>query len=372
MKIVIAAGGTGGHLYPAVALAREFLRQDPATTVLFIGTKRGIEGRILPHEGFELQTITALPVMGRGLLKALVGLWSLPVGLRQSIKLLRSRGAELVIGVGGYMSPPVLIAAWLLRVPRVILEPNAYPGMANRAIAPLMGIVFLAFASAVPYFPRAKVRVVGTPIRRAFTEAAPGGVVGTGAANGGKTLLIFGGSQGARAINEAVMGALPRLRALQPGLSIIHQTGEADHARVKEAYDAAGVRAEVAPFLFNMPVVLRKADLVVSRAGAVTVAELTACGKASILVPLPQAIHQHQLRNAEVLQEAGAAVLLPQGELTGDRLAEAVEGLLHDEHRLHDMGAKSRALGRTDSADVIVTECRALVGRRASAGQHDV
>lgn len=367
MKIVIAAGGTGGHLYPAVALAQEFLRQDPTTTVQFIGTTRGIEGKVLSHEGFELQTITALPVMGRGLSQALAGLASLPAGVCQSIKILKARRTELVIGIGGYTSPPALFAAWLLRLPRVILEPNAYPGMANRVLGPLADRIFLAFAAAASHFPRAKVRVVGTPIRRAFFEEGGARRLTSPASglDGRKTLLIFGGSQGAQAINRAVVDALPRLRALQPSVSIIHQTGEADHERIEAAYDAAGVRAEVAPFLFDMPAVLRAADLVVARAGAVTVAELTACGRPSILIPLPHAIHQHQLRNAEVLKKAGAAVLLSQADLTGDRLAETIEGVLRDENRLRDMGARSGALGRTDAAARIVQECRALVGRGA-------
>lgn len=364
MNIVIAAGGTGGHLYPAIALAREFLRQDPAATILFVGTTRGIEGKVLPHEGFELRTIAARPVMGGGWSKVLAGLWSLPAAVRQSIAILRARRADLAIGIGGYTSPPVLVAAWLLRCPRVILEPNAFPGMANRALGPLVDRVFLAFESAARHFPRAKVRVVGTPIRRAFVESAPAEPAGSRPAGGGRTLLIFGGSQGARAINQAVMDALPRLRALQPGLSIIHQTGEADHARVTEAYEAAGVRGQVAPFLFDMPALVHAADLIVARAGAVTIAEITACGKPAILIPLPHAIHQHQLRNAEVLREAGAAVLLPQGELTGARLAETIEEVLRDNTRLHDMGARSRTLGRSDSAEVVVGECRALVGAR--------
>jgi UDP-N-acetylglucosamine--N-acetylmuramyl-(pentapeptide) pyrophosphoryl-undecaprenol N-acetylglucosamine transferase len=365
MKIVIAAGGTGGHLYPAVALAQEFLRHDPTTTVLFIGTTRGIEGRVLSHEGFELQTITARPVMGRGYVQALKAVGSLPAGVVEAIRILKARRADLIIGIGGYTTPPVVLAAWLLRRPRVILEPNAYPGMANRCLAPFADRIFLAFAAAAAHFPRRPVRVVGTPIRRAFFAQEGTGREARGAREGRKTLLIFGGSQGAAAINQAVMEALPRLRLLQPHVAIVHQTGEADHERVKAAYHAAGVQAEMAPFLFDMPSVLRAADLVVARAGAVTVAELTACGRPAVLIPLPHAIHQHQHRNAAVLEAAGAALLLPQADLAGDRLAATIERLLGDEDTLRDMGARSRALGRPDAADRIVHECRALLGQGA-------
>jgi UDP-N-acetylglucosamine--N-acetylmuramyl-(pentapeptide) pyrophosphoryl-undecaprenol N-acetylglucosamine transferase len=370
MNLVIAAGGTGGHLYPAVALAQEFRRHDPAAAVLFIGTTRGIEGRVLPREGFELRTITARPVMGRGAGRALTAVGALPAGVVQAAGILRARRADLVIAIGGYTSPPVVLAAWLLRIPRVILEPNAYPGMANRCLAPFADRVFLAFAEATAHFPRARVRVVGTPIRRAFFEGREERERREKRerrderdARERRTLLIFGGSQGAAAINHAVTEALSGLRQLQPDVAIIHQTGEADYARVKAAYDAAGVQAEVAPFLFDMPGVLRSADLVVARAGAVTVAELTACGRPAILIPLPHAIHQHQHRNAKVLEAAGAALLLPQADLSGGRLVATIGRLLGDEHALRDMGARSRGLGRPDAAARIVAECRALLGQ---------
>lgn len=364
MNIVIAAGGTGGHLYPAVALAREFLREEPATGIVFLGTSRGIEGKVLAHEGFSLEHVIAKPVMGVGVGKAAVALLALPIGVWQAIRSLRARRAELVIGIGGYTSPPVLLAAWLLGVPRVILEPNAYPGMANTALSPIANLVFVAFEEAGKHFTRSKVRVVGTPIRRAFLEPA---AAAAPAATGGRRLLVFGGSQGAHAINEALVQALPQLvqRGVGPaGLSVIHQTGEADHARVKEAYERTGVQAEVVPFLFDMPRALRSADLVVSRAGAVTVAELTACGKPAILIPLPQAIYRHQERNARVLEAGGAAVVLPQEGLSGPGLARTIAELLGDADRLRAMSERSRALGKTDSAETIVRHCRALVGDR--------
>ena len=358
MTILIAAGGTGGHLYPAVALAREFLRRDPSTRIIFVGTVKGIETKVLAHEGFPLELITAKPVMGKGLGEAVRGLLSVPVGLWQSMRLISRHRADLVIGVGGYTSPTMLAAAALKRIARVILEPNAYPGMANIAVGPCAQRVFLAFESAADKFAKAKVRVVGTPIRRNFLEALDR----SAPVSGGRRLLIFGGSQGAKAINSAVLDGLADMARMFPGLSITHQTGEADHARVVAAYRHAGVSAEVVPFLYDMPTVLRAADLVVARAGAMTIAELTACGKPAILIPLPTAIYDHQMKNARAMEAAGGAVVLPQPELTGAQLAGAVAALLQDSDRLRAMQEKSRAMSRIDAAEKIVHECYALMG----------
>ncbi len=371
--IVFAAGGTGGHLYPAVALAREFVRQDPATRVLFVGTARGIESKVLAHEGFELAMIAAQPVMGRGLLQAAGALLSLPWGLRQSLVLLRQRRVSLVLGVGGYTSPPVLLAARLLGLPRAILEPNAYPGMANKVLGPIADAVFVTFRDAAKYFPAAKVRVTGMPVRRAFFEDARPEASGlaprASRPQGQRTLLVFGGSQGARAINDAMIGALPQWAAMRGQLAIVHQTGEADHARVQAAYHEAGVQAEVVPFLFEMPKTLCSADLVVSRAGAMTLAELAVCGKPAIVIPLPHAIYQHQAHNARVLADAGGAVVLPQQELTGERLAREVAALLRNPERLRVMGERSLELAKPDAAQVIVRECLALIERKASGNR---
>jgi UDP-N-acetylglucosamine--N-acetylmuramyl-(pentapeptide) pyrophosphoryl-undecaprenol N-acetylglucosamine transferase len=365
MTIVIAAGGTGGHLYPAIALAREFLRQDPATQVLFVGTTRGLESKVLAHEGFELALISARPVMGRGLGDVIKGLCVMPVSLWQCRKLLRHRGAGLVIGAGGYTSPMMVMAAALAGIPRVILEPNAHPGLANKAVGPFAQRVFLAFSSASNSFHAGKVRVVGTPIRREFLVQASASSAEKPA--GRHHVLIFGGSQGAKAINSAAIEGLPALLRQRPGITVMHQTGESDHARVKEAYDRAGASVDVVPFVYDMPAAIYAADLVVARAGAMTVAELTACGKPALLIPLPTAIYDHQAKNAKVMEEAGAAVVIRQAELSGERLANILTGMLDDSQKLRAMSAASLSLRRTDAAEAIVRECYALIG-----DQHDV
>lgn len=360
MTIVIAAGGTGGHLYPAVALAREFLRRDPSTTILFVGTVRGVESRVLAHEGFELIMITAKPIMGKGLLDVVRGVLSVPVGIWQSLRILKQRHADLVIGVGGYTSPTMLVAAALKSIARVILEPNAYPGLANKVVAPFAQRIFLAFESAGTLFDRRKVRVVGTPIRQEFFVQS----------NENRTLnrskprhlLIFGGSQGAMAINSAVLDGLSFLRQRLPDLAITHQTGESDVGRVRAAYRAQGIQASVVPFLYDMPAVLRTADLVIARAGAMTIAELTACGKAAILIPLPTAIYDHQMKNARAMEAAGGAIVVPQADLTGTKLGEMVDALFSDPQRLEAMQRKSLEMRRIDAGEVIVGECYALIG----------
>jgi len=365
MTIVIAAGGTGGHLYPAIALAREFLRRNAMTRILFVGTTRGLEAKVLAHEGFELVLISAKPVMGRRPMEVFLGLCAMPVTLWQCRKILRARRPDLVIGVGGYTSPMMIVAAAMTGISRVILEPNAHPGLANKAVGSLVQRVFLAFGSAAPAFAADKVRVVGTPIRREFlTKALSPSMTKP---EGRRHLLIFGGSQGAKAVNSAAIEALPALLRHHPSLAVTHQTGEADYARVREAYQRAGISIEVVPFLYDMPTTIHAADLVVARAGAMTVAELTACGKPAILIPLPTAIYDHQAKNAKVMEDAGAAVVIPQAQLDGRLLAQALASILANPETMRAMGAASLSLRRMDAAEAIVRECYALMG-----DQHDV
>ncbi|BCA55830.1 N-acetylglucosaminyl transferase [Nitrospira sp. KM1] len=363
MTIIIAAGGTGGHLYPAVALAREFLRRDPTIRIQFVGTARGIETKVLAHEGFELRLISAKPVMGTGVLGIAKGLAAMPVSLWQCVRMVLKEKADLIVGVGGYTSPMMVVAAAMAGVPRVILEPNANPGMANKAIGWAANRVFLAFESAATSFNRARIRVVGTPVRREFLDHVKEAQL-TPRTAGRRHVLIFGGSQGAKAINTAVLEGLSKLAMDNPSLTITHQTGQPDHARVQQAYRGVGIAAEVVPFLYDMPAAIGAADLVVSRSGAMTIAELTTCGKPAVLIPLPTAIYGHQMNNAQVMEAAGGAVVLPQSELTGDKLAATVTSLLKDENRLREMGTASLALRRTDAAEMIVRECYSLMGDR--------
>ena len=359
MNIVIAAGGTGGHLYPAVALAKEFRQQDPSTVITFVGAGRNLEKDILAHEGFQVTHITVAGIVGRGSWKALQGLLLLPNAIWKSIRLLRASRADLVIGTGGYFSPPVVLAAWFLRIGRVILEPNAIPGLANRVLGPVANRVFLAFESGRTYFNSSKTRIVGTPVRKEFFNSDSSPAVGKR-----KTLLVFGGSQGARTINSALVEALRSSRVMREDLYIIHQTGTEDHERTRLAYREAGVEAEVVPFLFKMPEVLKSADLVVSRSGAGTLAEVAVCGKPAILIPFPHSTHGHQEMNARAAETAGAARVMLESELNGRSLAREIEELMNNSEKLKTMAEKSLVLGVPDSTARMVRECQLLLATR--------
>jgi len=324
---------------------------------------------VMPREGYELVTIEARGIMGKGLIGGIWGLASTPVGLAQCLALCRARRPDLVIGIGGYTSAPLIAAAFLLGIKRAIVEPNAYPGMANRVLSPLANIVFVSFAEALPFFEIGKARVVGTPIRRAFLGEVPSTEIAPPDARG-PLLLVLGGSQGARSINRAMTGAFPTLAQSQVGVRLIHQTGEQDCEEVTAVYRAAlqqlgpSVAApEVAPFLFDMPRAMKQADLIVSRAGATTVAEITACGKPAILIPFPHAIHGHQERNARVLEQAGAAQVILDQSLNGEMLAQVVSAILDNCARRTEMAQHSLSLGQPDAAERIVDACRELVGR---------
>ena len=351
--MLIAGGGTGGHLYPGLALAREFLRVRPHAEILFVGTVRGLEARVVPREGFALATIRVRGVIGRGWTGAAAALARLPLAFKDAWSVVRRFGPHLVIGVGGYASGPALAAALFLRRTVVILEQNVLPGVTNRLVAPFVDLVVAAFDESRSAF-RGRVEVLGNPIRREVVEA------GRVPLPHDASVLIFGGSQGAMTINRAIIDALPDLKAM-PGLRILHQTGSPDYERTKHGYATAGVTASVEPYLDTMGKAYAGAALVVARAGATSVAEITACGRPAILVPYPHAAHGHQERNAQALVAAGAAEMILDRDLNGPRLARSIAALLSDRPRLERMAAASRALGRPSAGEQIAARCLAMV-----------
>ena len=355
LRVVIAGGGTGGHLYPGIAVARELLRRRPDSVITFAGTARGIEARVIPREGFELDLLrsTGLKGMSPGALVRGVGL--LPLSGADAWGILSRRRPHLVIGVGGYSSGPVVALAAARRIPTLLLEQNAAPGFTNRVLARVVSAAAVTFASTVGYFGR-RGFVAGNPVRpEFFTESVrhPAGLPAK--------VLIFGGSQGSHAINVAGVAAAPRLAAHGGRVAITHQTGERDLEFVRDGYRRAGLDARVEPFLFAMEREITSADLVICRAGATTLAELTAAGRPSVLVPLPTAADDHQRKNAEVLREAGAAEVIEQKDLTGDHLASRITQLIGDPDRLEAMSQAARGLARPDAAKVIVDRALELV-----------
>jgi UDP-N-acetylglucosamine--N-acetylmuramyl-(pentapeptide) pyrophosphoryl-undecaprenol N-acetylglucosamine transferase len=362
LAVVIAGGGTGGHLYPGIAVARELQRREPGSVVTFAGTARGIEARVIPREGFGLDLLRSAGLKGTSLAARARGVALLPLGGMDAWRILSKRRPDLVIGVGGYSSGPVVLAASLRGIPTMLLEQNAVPGLTNRLLARVVSAAAVTFDSTVSFFGR-RAFVAGNPIRQEFLNTTASDVAG-GGDNGGTAprVLIFGGSQGAHAINMAMVEAAPRL-ADRGGVAITHQTGERDLERVRDGYRQAGLVARIEPFLYEMDREMKNADLIICRAGATTIAELTAAGKPSVLIPLPTAADDHQRKNAEVLQHAGAAEVLEQKVLSGAVLAERIVGLLSDPQRLQQMARAARALARPDAARVIVDRALELARR---------
>ncbi len=367
MRVLIAGGGTGGHLYPGVALARELQRRDPSVEIAFVGTARGIEARVIPREGFPLDLIRVAGLKGVSPLKRLRGLLLLPRAAFDAWRIISRRRPSVVVGVGGFASGPVLALAALRRTPTLLLEQNALPGLTNRLLAFVVRAAAVNFPDALRFFPRTGF-VAGNPVRAAFFAPAPreahernAGTAGAaGTPPGAARVLIFGGSQGAHAINLALVEAAPQLAAAGARLAITHQTGERDLAMVRDAYERAGLHARVEAFLYEMDHEMTQADLVVARAGATTLSELAAAGRPAILVPLPTATDDHQRRNAEAFARAGGAVVIDETQLTGDRLAGEVLALAADRARLAEMGPRSRTLARPDAAERIADKVHAL------------
>ena len=355
LRVVIAGGGTGGHLYPGIAVAREILRRVPDAIVTFAGTARGIEARVVPREGFALDVLRSVGLKGASPAALLRGVSLLPLSGLDAWQILSRRQPDLVIGVGGYSSGPVVGLAAARRIPTLLLEQNAVPGFTNRTLARVVSAAAVTFESTIGYFGR-RGFVAGNPVRPEFFAEGD-----SDAASGPPRVLIFGGSQGAHAINVAMVEAAPRLAERRHRLAITHQTGERDLAFVRDAYHRAGLDARVEPFLFAMDREVTQADLIVCRAGATTISELTAAGKPSLLIPLPTAADDHQRKNAEVMRAAGAADLLEQKDMTGDSLVARIETLVNDPLRLATMGATARTLARPDAARVIVDRALALV-----------
>ena len=355
--MIIAGGGTGGHLFPGIAIAEEFLRRNPAHRILFIGTERGLEKKVLGGLGLPLRTIRVEGIKGRGAMQTPGALAKIPGSLVASFRILREFSPDIVVGVGGYASGPAVLAGRLMGMKTAIAEQNAFPGLTNRILGNFTDRIFLAFSASQRWFPKGRTLVTGNPIRAAFLVERP-----EERKNGPFfTILIFGGSQGAHAINRIVGEALDDLLHLKDRLRFIHQTGESDRETVAEAYRTRCFTADVSPFIMDMAAAYREADLLLCRAGATTIAEITVGGKASILIPFPFAVNDHQTRNAEVLSRAGAAEVIAEKDLSGPLLAALMERLYRNPEAVRNMGASAAKLGKPNAAKDIVDACLALL-----------
>jgi len=358
-RILIAGGGTGGHLFPALAVADELKRRRPAAAITFVGGRSGLETRLVPQAGYELRTLPLSGMKGTSLPRRLASAAAAGWGVARCAMWMARRRPDLVIGVGGYASGPAVLAARILGVPTMILEQNHFPGATNRWLAPRVDAVCVPSEHARERLGGRGI-VTGNPVRAEFARIGepPSGPV--------PSLLVFGGSRGARSINRAMVEALPRLAATAP--RIVHQTGDTEEAAVREAYASypAG-RSEVRAFLPDMPARVAAADLVICRAGATTLAELAAAGRPAILVPFPFAADDHQTWNARSVEEAGAAEVVLDRDLDGALLAERILALASDPGRRAAMGRAARSLARPDAAARIADVAESLLpggGRR--------
>ncbi|NVM22385.1 MAG: undecaprenyldiphospho-muramoylpentapeptide beta-N-acetylglucosaminyltransferase [Desulfobacterales bacterium] len=356
MRALIAGGGTGGHIFPAVAMAEAFRVKDPAGAILFAGTGRPLELSALSRKGFDHVSIAAEGLKGRGLWRQIRSLAKLPKGLWQAVMIIWRFDPDIIIGVGGYASGPVALAAKLMRKKVVIHEQNFLPGFTNRLLGRFAHRIFISFPDDLDMFRSSKTLVTGNPVRRELLVEGKG----TERVADRFTVLVVGGSQGAHAINRAVAEAIDCLKD-SARISFIHQTGPRDAAWVADSYERRGIRAVVEPFFDDMASGYRAADLVVCRAGATTVAEVTSLGKPAIFIPYPFAANNHQELNARYVADSGGGEVILEKDLTGAILAARIDHYASNPGALQNMSKRASALGRPDAADVIVDECRRLV-----------
>ncbi len=369
--MIMACGGTGGHIFPAIALADEFKRKESGWDLVFVGSRGGIEERVVPEKCYRLELLDVEGVRGRSGMEMAKSLYKVANSTLSAVKLLRRLKPDGVIGYGSYSSAPVVLAAALLRIKTAILEQNLLPGMTNRFLGRFVDRIYVSFEETRGYFPAGNVIHTGNPIRREIYELA-GAMEMRGAMDERRvpfTILVFGGSQGAKAINTAFLDALEYLTDIIGSIRIIHQTGTAGYDDVMAAYKRKGLfsdryreRLEVRKFIDDISSSYRMADLVICRAGATSIAEITALGLASILIPYPFAADNHQEVNAQSLSDKGAAFMLKQEGLTGRVLADTIRRFYERPDVLKEMESASKALGRTEALDTIIDDYIGLLG----------
>jgi UDP-N-acetylglucosamine--N-acetylmuramyl-(pentapeptide) pyrophosphoryl-undecaprenol N-acetylglucosamine transferase len=357
LRVIIAGGGTGGHLFPGVAVGREILSRYTGSKIIFITAGKKMESGILAEAGFEQEAISVEGIKGQGLIKSIKSISRLPRGIVQSVNIIRRFSPEFVLGVGGYSAGPVCLAAWLMKIPGAIHEQNSYPGLTNRLLCRIMDMVFISFEESRAYFPKGRVFLTGNPIRKEFLAED------TVDEEDKKrfTILVTGGSQGATAINEAFLGALGILKDRGMDPLVIHHTGERHFDQILGEYQKRGFQGDVMPFIRDMHAAYRRADIFVGRAGAGTIFELAAMGKPSILIPYPYAANRHQEANARVLAEIGGAEMLLQNELTPARLADLLARYMVDKTALRRMGERARIKAKPGAAKEIVDRLEGMI-----------
>jgi UDP-N-acetylglucosamine--N-acetylmuramyl-(pentapeptide) pyrophosphoryl-undecaprenol N-acetylglucosamine transferase len=364
LRIVIAGGGTGGHLFPGIAVAQEFEARHAASKIIFVSTGNPLERSVLSKTGYTLQTITAAGIKGRGLWNQVKSVAKIPKGILEANRILKKFSPDLTIGLGSYSAGPVAFAAWLRKIPIVVHEQNILPGITNRILSRFANRIFISFENTRSHMDPQKVHWTGNPVRQEILDNADRFKDTKNDESGDRpfTVLIIGGSQGAHRINMAVIEALDHLRHLEH-LHFVHQTGQADEQPVRQAYRQSKVGGTVQAFFDNMAEQYSRADLIICRAGATTVAEVTALGKAAIFIPFPFAADNHQVLNAGSLSDEGAAEILIEKDLSGKILSEKINYYAARPDELEDMSARAKQFGKPDAAKNIVDDCYRLVDK---------
>lgn len=360
-RVLFAGGGTGGHIFMAVAVAQKLKRRHPAVGFLFVGTPRGLEKKILPGLEFGLRTIEIGGLKNVGLKRTLKTLWQLPASLLDSSRILSEFRPSVVVGLGGYSSGPVVVLASLRKIPCLLIEPNVHPGLTNRLLRGRASLIAVAFEETAAWF-GSRARITGIPVREEFFE-----IRSQPRREGPLSVLVFGGSQGSQALNQLLLRALPHLSGVP--LSIVHQTGATHLEAIREQYRKLGVEAEVLEFIEDMPRRFEECDLVIARSGASSIAEIAASGRPAVLIPFPGAADDHQRKNAEALEKRGAAVVLSEATSSGKDLASILHGFYTDRGRLLEMAEAGRRLSRPGSAGRIATLLEEAAADEAPGGQ---
>lgn len=365
MRVIIAGGGTGGHLFPGIAIAEELNRRDSSTEVIFVGTEHGIEARIIPREGYSIKFLRAEGLVGVSLSKKLRAIWKIFLSLIDSYRILRTVKPDIVIGAGGYASVGPVVTAFFMTTPTMITEQNSVPGLANRVLGKIAGSIGVTYQESISFFPREKTFLTGNPIRVRILKGSRDASYNIFSLEKDKfTIFVFGGSSGARSINRAVVDAFNHILDIKDDIQFLHQTGEHDYEYVREAYRKWGFKGTVAPFIYQMAEAYAVADIVISRAGATTLSEITAIGKAAILIPYPYAAGHHQEFNASKLFEMKAARMILDHELRGEVLAANIRELYVNKELRYEMEKHSRSVGRPDAAQKIVDIAMSLIRKQ--------
>jgi UDP-N-acetylglucosamine--N-acetylmuramyl-(pentapeptide) pyrophosphoryl-undecaprenol N-acetylglucosamine transferase len=360
MKIIIAGGGTGGHLFPALAIARELKKTIANVSITFVGTVRGIESKVIPKEGYDIRFIRSEGLVGKDLFSTIRSVSRLPLSLMDSRRILKEINPDLVMGVGGYSSGPVVLSARLMGIPSFIHEQNTLPGLTNKLLGKIVNSIAVTYHESMKYFPAEKTYLTGNPVREDILEGDRDRGCKTFSLDKERfTIFIFGGSSGAHNINQALGESLVYLQFL-------HQTGEKDFDSIKEIYSSKGFKGTVLPFAYEMADAYAVADLIISRAGATTLAELTACGKTGILVPYPHAAGNHQEINARKLWDIGAAQMILDRELNGKTLSDMIKYLLEDPEAIGEMERTSQSLGSSDATKKIIELIMGLLKKKVT------